>query len=480
MARAEGRGVTPQSADFSAWYNELVLKAELVDRGPVRGTMVIRPYGYRIWELLVAELDGKIKATGHHNAYFPLLIPEAHLKKEADHVEGFAPELAVVTHAGGEDLEEPLVVRPTSETVIGETFARWIDSYRDLPLLINQWSNIVRWELRPRLLLRTTEFLWQEGHTAHVDKEDATREVMVAAGFYEEVSQEHCAIPVIVGDKTPTERFPGAVRTVTLEAMMRDGRALQAGTSHYLGTNFAAAFEIAYTGPDGIRTLCHTTSWGMSTRLLGGIVMVHGDDGGLILPPRVAPHQVVVVPIGKDDEFEKTSAAARTLAEALSAIGVRTHVDDRPHVSAGFKFNDWELRGVPVRVELGPRDLASDSVVVVDRLDARKQSQPTADFLAEIGDRLVEFQAALYRRAVAFRDDHTKRVDAFDALVAAVQDGFAYSFHCGDEACERRFQEQTGATPRCIPRDEPEDSGICPICGKPSAYGKRIIFARAY
>jgi prolyl-tRNA synthetase len=480
MARAEGRGVTPQSEDFSAWYNELVLKAELVDRGPVRGTMVIRPYGYRIWELLVAELDARIKATGHQNAYFPLLIPEAHLKKEADHVEGFAPELAVVTHAGGEELDEPLVVRPTSETVIGETFARWIDSYRDLPLLINQWSNIVRWELRPRLLLRTTEFLWQEGHTAHADEEDATREVLVATGFYEDVTQDHCAIPVIVGDKTPTERFPGAVRTITLEAMMRDGRALQAATSHYLGTNFAEAFDIAYTGPDGVRTHCHTASWGMSTRLLGGIVMVHGDDRGLILPPRLAPYQVVIVPIGKDAEFAKTANAAKLLAESLAARGVRVHVDERPHVSAGFKFNDWELRGVPIRVELGPRDLASDSVVVVDRIEANKQAEATVDFVEEINDRLYGFQAALFERALAFRDGRTKHVDTFDALVAAVHDGFAYSFHCGDEACERRFQEQTGATPRCIPRDEPQAEGNCPICGKPSAYGKRIVFARAY
>ncbi|MGA8296910.1 MAG: proline--tRNA ligase [Acidimicrobiales bacterium] len=480
MARAESRGITPQSEDFSAWYNELVLKAELVDRGPVRGTMVIRPYGYRIWELLVAELDAKIKQTGHENAYFPLLIPEAHLKKEADHVEGFAPELAVVTHAGGEDLEEPLVVRPTSETVIGETYARWIDSYRDLPLLINQWSNIVRWELRPRLLLRTTEFLWQEGHTAHVDEEDATREVLVATGFYEEVVQDHCAIPVIVGDKTPTERFPGAVRTVTLEAMMRDGRALQAGTSHYLGTNFAEAFDITYTGADGVRTYCHTASWGMSTRVLGGIVMVHGDDRGLILPPRVAPHQVVIVPIGKDEEFEKTATAGQILADSLRSKGVRVHVDTRSHVSAGFKFNDWELHGVPIRVELGPRDLASDSVVVANRLEHTKQSESTTDFVESISDRLSLFQSALYERAITYRDEHTRRVDSLDELVAAVESGFAYSFHCGDEACERRFQELTGATPRCIPRDEPDADGICPICGKPSAYGKRIVFARAY
>jgi prolyl-tRNA synthetase len=480
MAKAESRGVTPQSEDFSAWYNELVLKAELVDRGPVRGTMVIRPYGYRIWELLVADLDAKIKATGHQNAYFPLLIPEAHLRKEADHVEGFAPELAVVTHAGGEELEEPLVVRPTSETVIGETFARWIDSYRDLPLLINQWSNIVRWELRPRLFLRTTEFLWQEGHTAHADQTDAEREVDVAALIYEQVTENLLATPVIVGDKTPSERFPGAVRTVTLEAMMRDGRALQTGTSHYLGTNFAKAFEITYTGVDGVRALCHTTSWGASTRLLGGIVMVHGDDRGLILPPRVAPYQVVIVPIGKDDEFEKTSHAALALAESLVAQGVRVHVDQRPQLSAGFKFNDWELRGVPIRVELGPRDLANDSVVVVERLGTNKQALTTADFVLEIADRLDAFQAALYERALAFREEHTRRVDNYDELVAAVRDGFAYAFHCGDEACERRLQDETGATPSVIPRNEPPADGTCPICGKTSAYGRRIVFSRAY
>jgi len=480
MAKASERGVTPQSEDFSAWYNELVLKAELADRGPVRGTMVMRPYGYRIWELLSAELDRRIKETGHENAYFPLLIPESHLRREADHVEGFAPELAVVTHVGGEDLEEPLVVRPTSETVIGEMFAKWIDSYRDLPLLINQWSNVVRWELRPRLFLRTTEFLWQEGHTAHADEQGAIKDTMVAADFYEEIAQDFAAIPVIVGDKTSTERFPGAVRTVTLEAMMRDGRALQAATSHYLGTNFATAFDITYTGADGVRTLCHTVSWGMSTRIVGGVIMAHGDDRGLILPPRIAPYQIVIVPIGRDSEIETTTTAAESLAAGLRASGVRVRVDDRPHLSAGFKFNDWELRGVPLRVELGPRDLARGAVVVANRLNGEKQDLTPDELVSSASSRLEAFQSALYDRALVFRAERTARVNTFEELETAVQTGFAYAFHCGDAICEQAIQERTGATARCIPRDGEGEEGLCVLCGNPAGYGRPIVFARAY
>jgi prolyl-tRNA synthetase len=480
MAKQATRGVTPQSEDFSAWYNELVLRAELADRGPVRGTMVVRPYGWRIWELLSGALDDRIRETGHDNAYFPLLIPESHLRKEADHVEGFAPELAVVTRAGGEELEEPLVVRPTSETVIGEFFSKWIDSYRDLPLRINQWANCVRWELRPRLFLRGTEFLWQEGHTAHVDAEDAIAEVNVAADFYEEVSQDWAAIPVIVGDKTPGERFPGAVQSVTLEAMMRDGRALQAGTSHHLGTNFAAVFDIAYTNAEGVRTLCYTTSWGMSTRMLGGVVMAHGDDRGLILPPRIAPFQVVIVPIGREEEFEEARAAAEALAGQLRAEGARVRVDLRQHVSPGFKFNDWELRGVPLRVELGPRDVARKMVVLADRLSGEKSDVSPGDLVATVSERLVAFQDALYRRALDFRESHTRRVATFAELAEAVSSGFAIAFDCGETECEKRIQEETGATPRCIPRDGPEASGRCIVCGRPSAYGKEIVFARAY
>jgi prolyl-tRNA synthetase len=313
--------VTPQSEDFSAWYNELVIKAELVDRGPVRGTMVIRPYGYRIWELLQSELDRLIKETGHQNAYFPLLIPQSYMEREAEHVEGFAPEFAVVTHAGGKQLEEPLIVRPTSETVIGEFMAKWISSYRDLPMLLNQWANVVRWELRPRTFLRSTEFLWQEGHTAYADEAGAVAETMLALGdIYARTARELAAMPVIEGEKTPTERFAGAVSTFSIEAMMRDGRALQAGTSHYLGTNFARAFNIQYTGEDGQLSYAHTTSFGMSTRMIGGVIMTHGDDKGLVLPPRLAPYQVVIVPIGRGDQAAEVTLAATALAARLAGV----------------------------------------------------------------------------------------------------------------------------------------------------------------
>ena len=480
MAKTNERGITPQSEDFSAWYNELVLRAELADRGPVRGTMVIRPYGYRIWELLSGELDRLIKATGHENAYFPLFIPESHLRREAEHVEGFSPELAIVTHAGGEDLEEPLVVRPTSETVIGEMYARWIDSYRDLPVKINQWANVVRWELRPRLFLRTTEFLWQEGHTAHATEAEAVAETMVAADFYQQVAEDFAAMPVLVGDKTPSERFAGAVRTVSLEAMMRDGRALQAATSHYLGTNFAQAFGIEYTGVDGKRALCHTSSWGMSTRMIGGVIMTHGDDRGLVLPPRIAPHQVVVVPIGKEGELGPVTAACEALAAELSRAGVRVHVDTRTHVSAGFKFNEWELRGVPVRIELGPRDLAAGSAVVVDRLTGAKTPLPMPEVAATMAARLDAFQTALFDRARQFREAHSATADTFDELAEATATGFAWAFLCGDPACEKTIQERTGATPRCVPRDGVAETGRCVACGGPADYGRRLVFGRAY
>src|ERR1700723_2941314 len=317
MARDERR-VPPQSEDFSAWYNDVVFRAELADRGPVRGTMVIRPYGYRIWELLQAELDRRIKDTGHDNAYFPLLIPESYLQREAEHVEGFAPELAVVTHAGGKELEEPLIIRPTSETIIGEMMAKWISSHRDLPLLLNQWANVVRWEMRPRMFLRTTEFLWQEGHTAHAGEADAMRETMLSLqAIYGRTARELAAMPVIEGEKTPGERFAGAVSTFSIEAMMRDGRALQAGTSHYLGTNFAQAFNIQYTGEDGRLSYAHTTSFGMSTRMIGGVIMTHGDDKGLVLPPRLPPYQVVIVPIGRGDQAGEVLAAAAALSQRL-------------------------------------------------------------------------------------------------------------------------------------------------------------------
>ncbi|HKN99474.1 MAG TPA: proline--tRNA ligase [Pseudonocardiaceae bacterium] len=479
------KGVTPLSEDFSAWYNEVVVRAELVERGPVRGTMVIRPYGYRIWESIQADLNARITAAGHGNVAFPSLIPQSYFQREAEHVEGFSPELAVVTHAGGKDLEEPLAIRPTSETVFGEYMARWIDSHRDLPLLLNQWANVVRWEMRPRLFLRTTEFLWQEGHTAHVDETDAMRETMWALDTYAAVAREVAAMPVVAGEKTPGERFAGAVRTYTVEGMMRDGRALQAGTSHYLGTNFAKAFEIQYQDESGQLQLTHTTSWGMSTRMVGGVIMTHGDDKGLVLPPRLAPHQVVIVPIGRDEAVHRTTAAARDLAGRLREARLRVHVDDRPTLSPGFKFNDWEMRGVPVRLELGPRDLDGEVVTLARRLPTDegpggKERVPIArapDLLPGILD---DFQRFLFRRAEKFRDDHTATVDGWDDFASQVGRGWARAWHCGRGECEDEIKADTAATPRCVPADAADGSGSCVRCGLPSAYGRRVIFGRAY
>ncbi|HUC59780.1 MAG TPA: proline--tRNA ligase [Streptosporangiaceae bacterium] len=484
MARDE-RSVTPQSEDFSAWYNDVVFRAELVDRWPVRGSMVIRPYGYRIWELLQADLDARIKATGHQNAYFPLLIPQSFLEREAEHVEGFAPEFFTVTHAGGKELDEPLVVRPTSETVIGEMMAKWISSHRDLPLLLNQWANVLRWELRPRMFLRTSEFLWQEGHTAHATADDAIAETMLALGFYQDVAAGVAALATVPGEKTPRERFAGAERTFTIEGMMRDGRALQAGTSHFMGTNFAKAFGITYTGESGAAELCHTTSWGMSTRMIGGVIMTHGDDKGLVLPPALAPYQVVVVPIGRGDQAEATMAAATELAARLARAGIRAHVDSRPQLSPGFKFNDWEMRGVPIRLELGPRDLAAGTALMSKRLNYQQpQSTKEAISLEAAPDLLIAelaaFQAMLAQRAIDFRDEHTAVVDSWPEFTAAVASGWALALHCGEQACEDEIKAETTATPRCIPLDGEPLEGTCVRCGKPSAYGKRIIFARAY
>ncbi|NUP46683.1 MAG: proline--tRNA ligase [Catenulispora sp.] len=480
MARDE-RGVTPQSEDFSSWYNELVTKAQLVERGPAKGTMVIRPYGYRVWELLQAELDGRIKDTGHENAYFPLFIPESYLKREAEHVEGFSPELAVVTHAGGKELEEPLIVRPTSETVIGEMMAKWISSYRDLPLLLNQWANVVRWELRPRMFLRTTEFLWQEGHTAHADEADAMRETLQMLDVYTEVARDIAAIPVVPGEKTPGERFAGAVKTFSIEGMMRDGKALQAGTSHYLGTNFAKAFEIQFSDAAGALQLCHTTSWGMSTRMIGGVIMTHGDDKGLVLPPKLAPYQVVIVPIARGEQADAVLDAVRDLAARLKAAGIRAHVDDRPQVSPGFKFNDWEMRGVPIRLEIGPRDLAAGTALMAKRLgDEGKTAITLADAPKTLIGALEDFQKYLLQRATDFRESRTATVDTWAEFTQAVATGWARTLHCGQAACEDEIKAETAATPRCIPADGPAESGSCVRCDAPSAYGKRVLFGRAY
>ncbi len=480
MARDE-RGVTPQSEDFSSWYNELVTKAQLADRGPAKGTMVIRPYGYRMWELLQAALDQRIKDTGHDNAYFPLLIPESYLKREAEHVEGFSPELAVVTHAGGKELEEPLIVRPTSETVIGEMMAKWISSYRDLPLLLNQWANVVRWELRPRLFLRTTEFLWQEGHTAHADEADAMHETLQMLDVYAEIARDWAAIPVVPGEKTAGERFAGAVRTFTIEGMMRDGKALQSGTSHYMGTNFARAFGIQYLDAGGRQELCHTTSWGLSTRMIGGVIMAHGDDKGLVLPPRLAPYQVVIVPIGRGDAAEAVAAAVRDLAGRFKAAGIRAHVDDRPQVSPGYKFNEWELRGVPIRLEIGPRDLTNGTALLARRLgDAGKTAISLEGAPETVNRELADFQAFLLRRATEFRDSRTAGADSWPEFTAAVEVGWASALHCGQPACEDEIKAETAATARCIPNDGPAERGTCVRCNAPSAYGKRVLFGRSY
>ncbi|MFP4235089.1 MAG: proline--tRNA ligase [Nitriliruptoraceae bacterium] len=474
------------SEDVSAWYNELVFKAELADRGPAKGTMVIRPYGYRIWELLQAQLDQRFKDTGHENAYFPLFIPQSFLQREAEHVDGFAPELAVVTHGGGKELEEPLVVRPTSETVIGEMYHRWISSYRDLPVLINSWNNVVRWELRPRIFLRTTEFLWQEGHTAHADEAEAMEETLRMFDVYAEFALNVAAIPMVKGEKTPTERFAGAVRTFTIEGMMRDGKALQSGTSHYLGTNFARAFDITYQDRENQLQHVHTTSWGMSTRMIGAVILAHGDDQGLVLPPRLAPVQVAIVPIGRGEQAEAVLAKAEELRDQLRAAGVRVQVDDRD-ASPGFRFNDLELKGVPLRVELGPRDLEAGHVLVATRVGERdakgrpvKDTVGFAEFVATIHDRLDAYHELLVDRARAFRDERSGRADDLETFTAQVKNGFSYALHCGSEACEEELKAATAATPRCIPTGGDPEEGPCVRCGEPSAYGTRVVFARAY
>jgi prolyl-tRNA synthetase len=486
VAKQNELGVTPMSEDVSAWYNELVFKAGLADRGPAKGTMVIRPYGYRIWELLQSQLDQRFRDTGHVNAYFPLFIPMSYLQREAEHVEGFSPELAVVTHAGGEELAEPLVVRPTSETVIGEMYAKWISSYRDLPVLINQWANVVRWELRPRVFLRTTEFLWQEGHTAHADEAEAMEETFRMWRVYEEFARNVAAIPMVAGEKTAGERFAGAVRTFTIEGMMRDGKSLQSGTSHYLGTNFAKAFDIRFQDRNNEQQLCHTTSWGMSTRMIGAVILAHGDDDGLVLPPRLAPVQVVIIPIGRDEQGEETRAKAAEIADRLKAAGIRVEVDDRD-ASPGFRMADAELRGIPFRAELGPRDLEGGHVLLGARIGERddrgrvvKETVGFDDLVASMQDRLDAYHDVLLERATAFRDDRTDVLDDWDAFVDRVKTGFAEVLHCGDPACEDQIKADTAATPRAIMTDGDDASGTCIRCGEPSAYGKRVTFGRSY
>jgi prolyl-tRNA synthetase len=470
-----------RSEDFSEWYNQLVLRAELADYAPVRGCMVVRPYGWALWENIQAALDKRFKASGHVNAAFPLFIPKSFLEKEKEHVEGFSPELAVVTIGGGETLEEPLVVRPTSETIIGHMYAKWIKSYRDLPVLINQWNSVVRWEKRTKLFLRTTEFYWQEGHTAHATADEAEEETRRMLDTYTDFAVNEAAIPVIPGRKSDTEKFAGASRSYTIEAMMGDGKALQSATSHNLGQNFAKAFDIQYLDTTNILQYVWTTSWGLSTRFIGAIIMVHGDDNGLILPPRLAPVQVVIVPIWKKEE-EKTLVfeEARRLNAELNER-MRATVDFREGMTPGFKFNDWEMRGVPLRIELGPRDIAS-GVVTFSRRDRPgkegKTSSPRAGAADAARDMLAEIQHALLERATTFRDAHTSRPADFESFRAAVESGFARAGWCGAAACEAKIQQETKATTRCLPFDQPKDAGRCIACGEKAT--TEAIFGKSY
>ncbi|MFQ6015998.1 MAG: proline--tRNA ligase [Anaerolineae bacterium] len=472
--------VTPRSRDYSRWYTDVVQQAELADYAPVRGCMVIRPYGYALWENIQGSLDRMFKETGHHNAYFPLFIPESFIKKEAEHVEGFAPELAVVTHGGGKKLEEPLVVRPTSETIINAMFAKWIRSYRDLPLLINQWCNIVRWEMRPRLFLRTLEFLWQEGHTAHATAEEAEAEAERMLGVYQEFLEEYAAIPVIAGRKSESEKFPGAVHTYTLEAMMGDKRALQSCTSHNLGQNFAKVFGTQFQNEKNELEYVWQTSWGLTTRTVGAVVMVHGDDQGLVLPPRLAPIQVIIIPIWTSaEEKEMVTAAVGRVKEGLASL-VKLHVDDREEYSPGWKFNEWELKGVPLRVEIGPKDVAKEQAVLVRRDTGKKETVPQADLARRVEDLLEEVQSNLYQQALRFRQENSYEIEDYGQFKQTMEEkgGFIHVHWCGSAACEAAIKEDTKATLRCIPFEQDGKKGQCVYCGKEAE--DKVIFAKAY
>ena len=474
--------LTPRDEDFNEWYNSLVLKADLADYGPVRGTMIVKPYGWTLWENIQSALDRRFKATGHLNAGFPMLIPESFIKREAKHVEGFSPELAVVTHAGGEELEEPLIVRPTSETIIGYAYAKWVQSYRDLPILINLWNSVVRWELRTKLFLRTTEFYWQEGHTAHATAEEAAFETRQMLDAYIDLAINDAAMPVIAGEKSEMDRFAGADRTFTLEAMMGDRRALQAGTSHNLGQNFAKAFDIQYLDRNNEQQYCWTTSWGLSSRFIGAIIMVHGDDQGLIMPPRLAPYQTVIVPIYKhEDEKNQVMDVIQRVSGELTEAGIRVTVDEREQLTPGFKYNYWELRGVPTRIEIGPRDIAKGSVALARRdVPGRdgKQFVSQQGLPATTAALLDEIHNALYEKALAFREAHTSVLSTYGEFREAVKDGFARVWWDGTTEDELRIKEETRATIRCFPLDQPEDTGACFYTGQEA---KRIaIFGRAY
>jgi len=469
-----------QKENFSEWYNQVVLRAEMADYAPVRGCMIVRPYGWALWENIQQALDWRFKATGHVNAAFPLLIPMSFMEKEKEHVEGFSPELAIVTIGGGEKLEEPLVIRPTSETIIGYSYARWIKSYRDLPVLINQWGNVVRWEMRTRLFLRTLEFYWQEGHTAHATYEEGEEETRRMLEIYTRFAYDDAAVPVIQGRKSDTEKFAGALRSYSIEAMMGDTRALQAGTSHNLGQNFAQAFEIRYLDINNQLQYCWTTSWGLSTRFIGAIIMTHGDDQGLILPPRLAPFQVVIVPIFRNDiEKSLVMPVVERLRQELKSF--RLKVDDRADLTPGFKFNDWEMRGVPLRIEVGPKDVEKGSVMAARRDipgKAGKTILSQENLSAQVAAMLENIQAALLARATAFRDAHIFDPKGYEELKEVVQQGWAFSWWCGDNECEAKIKDDTKATIRCVPLEQPGGSENCIYCGKPAK--EKVYFSRAY
>ncbi len=481
--------------NYSKWYNDIVQKADLAETSAVRGCMVIKPYGYAIWEKMQSALDKMFKDTGHSNAYFPIFIPKSFLSKEADHVEGFAKECAVVTHyrlkndPSGKGivvdenakLEEELIVRPTSETIIWDTYRKWVQSYRDLPILVNQWANVVRWEMRTRMFLRTAEFLWQEGHTAHATKEEAIEETIRMLEVYTEFAEKHMAIPVIKGLKSESERFAGAVDTYCIEALMQDGKALQAGTSHFLGQNFAKAFDVKYSSKEGKMEYVWATSWGVSTRLVGALIMAHSDDNGLVLPPKLAPIQVAIVPIYKSqEELEQVCEKAREIKRMLEAKNISVKLDDRDTYKPGWKFNEYEFKGVPIRIAIGMRDLKNNTVEVARRDTLEKATYQEADIANKVEHLLEAIQDNLYQKALAFREDNTVKVDKWDEFVDILDNkgGFILAHWDGTAETEEKIKEETKATIRCIPIDNKTEQGKCIYSGKPS--NQRVIFARAY
>jgi len=488
------KNLTKRSEDYSKWYNELVIQADLAENSGVRGCMVIKPYGFSIWEKMQAELDRMFKETGHQNAYFPLFIPKSYFSKEASHVDGFAKECAVVTHyrlkedgKGGvivdpdAKLEEELIVRPTSETIIWDTYRKWIQSYRDLPLLINQWANVVRWEMRTRLFLRTTEFLWQEGHTAHATKGEALFETEQMLDIYADFAENYMAIPVIKGLKTESERFAGALETYCIEALMQDGKALQAGTSHFLGQNFAKAFDVKFTAKDGKQDYVWASSWGVSTRLIGALIMTHSDDNGLVIPPNLAPDQVVIVPIYRNDEqFDIVSKVANEVMKELRAKGIRVKFDNRDTHKPGWKFNEYELKGVPVRLAIGPRDVENGTLELARRDTLTKESisrNEVADIVVPLMD---EIQKNLFNKAKNYRTENTSQVSSYEEFKEVLESkgGFIYAHWDGTKETEEKIKNETKATIRCIPLDAKEEHGQCMVTGKPSS--KKVLFAKAY